>query len=1434
MPSLNRKAIRRQYRRIYIQLTKEAIDTSPSLMAARPKVELYMQHMEPIGAKLVKAVCGTTEYDELIQILPQLMKNPAPIADIDDEIVEDIFDFVDAVDQYILTYQVGTGSESEMWLMTAFICALSRKDQQRVHDYFTKLYLWYIYRGMHQIAAQWIQNVLKRSDNASFLSSATSMFSKNFTAAIEILENARANQPHDSADLRYTLGALAISEMQLGNYDKAEAIADELINMPENSLNFRPEAMIQACLAKVRIAGEREDIKQAHKWIETGLTYVDQTMNPLHQRTYLLNVAGLVEYGAGNKDKALELYKEALSLVNETGEATIALEIYFMVAKISSEQEDYTNAIAIFKQCVALAEQLGDVQTAIRCLSAMHHCYYQTDDLAGTKSAQKRAQTLIDKITDPASRAALLLILAKNSIQTNSRLTITYCQQAMQLFHELDDFTQFAWVAHELGVFYLKIGQLHNAITAYQKGLTVAPDDNDVRTVLIFSILAAFALIGDTKETKAYLNKLESSLNEDNNSFTAITLRIMRDYSLANLAAKQNDLDTAIELHQKVLKNITDAPELLLLAGRSASELGFAWLGRDLDKSREMFLKAQSIGEEINNGHLKTFSKVGHANVFVRQNDFEAAREIIAPVLQQFHHIETVAERVKAFSVASTIYLKLGDKSQALSLIQQMFDLVNASQVSERIQNVYNVFAKVKATLEINLLRQVDARLTLVDALDKVTVPETKAELQAILAKLTQTKALKRQIERKNKYDDAHNIYQADTENIDKNDKVLRLIELGKLAAASKNYEAAREHYHDTLELNVGQDQNLRFDILWALGYNYKQSHLLEKARVYLDEALFIATTLNADDKKQQALSHLATIAEKQDKPLDALTYSEELLALQVANDIATSIQLQSNGRIARIHAVSGNDAAVETSIEAIIRLQNVSAESVFAILATIGDIFGQRGIIDKQMEVYQLGLVRYIEAGGDKLQKPEGQQSKKSAFMNLISTELVKSQMKKQAINVAYQLAQHLIQHRQFEPAAHYLQQRLNWMKSDESWDQPKTQVDAFATYVTLGLTLRANSNYETFYTNARETLQCAQKLNNLYYLCEAYTQVALSELVLGNFEPSFEWLAKASDMPQDSNLTTPEQISHIEAMVHMVMQHGTVFSSEDLNGIVDYCIELMTVEHQQQEEYVTTLQNGIYELQPLGAFRANDLELFISLKSLISGIPTILPDDHVHHNVVKRIQTGIANFNQRFKGLALKDKATLESFATEFTTTLGASPAYIDVKMYTYLLIASEQYDKARQFLDTYADAFYYEDVRELYLALIALCEGKFDAALAQLPALPNDDQHFSAIILLIRALINTVTNKSDQVNLTKVTDIMNEFDEPSKAKLGLLMELVTEQHITPQFKKYVASVWSNKHDRDELLHTLLYLCVLSRILNLKDNSKAHHYVIDTMFEI
>lgn len=302
-------------------------------------------------------------------------------------------------------------------------------------------------------------------------------------------------------------------------------------------------------LGNAALLGQRLDV--GIEKLRLALAYAEEVEDDA-ATVRILVLLGRLLARAQRTSEAVAYFERARNLIDpDRGQVEIA-EIVAAIGQAYAQNGDFKRSRQYLDEAARMAGERGDRRSTVQALLTLAFCESMLGERQRSLATWERARDIVESMEDPVLHIELEKMLSLiHFCQQDYRSAIQYAERALELARELGRPYDIAVNAHNIGEFWLRLGDYKRAFTAFRTSLDVAREhgfDNLARLNETFLAFIDAVKFGST-EARA---RLESALAEAEANDFSLSVLYAR-YLLGVLAKEQGDYESARRLLRQAL-----------------------------------------------------------------------------------------------------------------------------------------------------------------------------------------------------------------------------------------------------------------------------------------------------------------------------------------------------------------------------------------------------------------------------------------------------------------------------------------------------------------------------------------------------------------------------------------------------------------------------------------------------------------------------------------------------------------------------------------------------------------------------------------------------------------------------------------------------------------------------------------------------------------
>jgi CHAT domain-containing protein len=357
------------------------------------------------------------------------------------------------------------------------------------------------------------------------------------------------------------------------------------------------------------------------------------------------------------------------------------------------EVEQYSEAIAVWQQAIAIFQSTGDRLEQAKTLSNLSLAYQQLGNWTEAEAAIQSALTVLDtpglpRSTDrfSARRQSRTQILAQTwDVQGrlqlsrgNGETALTTWRQAAELYAQLDDRDRLtrnqinqAQALQALGLY----SQAQEQLTTATQTLQEQPD-SALKAIGLRSLGNVLRATGNLAESRQVLQQsltVATAIANPQEIGEALL-------SLGNTAAAQQDTDAAIAFYQQAATH-----SLLTAVPAQLHQLDLLLATDRQEAARSLLPQIQAQIDRLPLGRTAIYARINYAQSLMKLDDREAEQiaEVLAIALQHARSLQDARAQSYAIGTLGHLYEQTQQWAEATTLTQQALNIAQTLDAAD-------------------------------------------------------------------------------------------------------------------------------------------------------------------------------------------------------------------------------------------------------------------------------------------------------------------------------------------------------------------------------------------------------------------------------------------------------------------------------------------------------------------------------------------------------------------------------------------------------------------------------------------------------------------------------------------------------------------------------------------------------------------------------
>lgn len=464
---------------------------------------------------------------------------------------------------------------------------------------------------------------------------------------------------------------------------------DEALNVARSALSLNSE-LLDFCLAIHAYAGLQalylRKFSDAKRYFDI---YFDIGGN---ESWYHLKL-GLVNLYSGNIDAA----RDQATLVVSSDDLRMKGRAYLLLGILERYNNCYNEAIEKYRDALEIFYKIGDRYHAGMTLANLGITYRLKNEIENALACYKEALSIFgDKGEYKYRKACVLARLGTlyRIMRSYDNSLLNY-RESINIFRDFEDEIRVGWVLKEIGITYLLVGRMEDAIENNNMALQIfekyenshvtkdAKDDEGIHSrkgQVTYNLGLAYFMLGKWSDAERYFRSSLRIFHEvEDSSHTCMSL-----ISLGSALRMKDEYKEAYKVLNEALDIIRDTSDVSR-EGQVLTKLGGVCrqlhLYNEAIKNYERSLK---IAKELDDAQWEGKILLELGTVYRKLNDYDKAVKYYDKSIEIFSQKGDKAKTNLVMSQKAEISLMKGDFDNALYLIDQSIKEIDADSLSSK------------------------------------------------------------------------------------------------------------------------------------------------------------------------------------------------------------------------------------------------------------------------------------------------------------------------------------------------------------------------------------------------------------------------------------------------------------------------------------------------------------------------------------------------------------------------------------------------------------------------------------------------------------------------------------------------------------------------------------------------------------------------------
>ena len=342
----------------------------------------------------------------------------------------------------------------------------------------------------------------------------------------------------------------------------------------------------------------------------------------------------------GEYDKALKIYKQALTLAKKLGDKKKTIDSNNNIVSVFWMKGELDSILFYRKKSYEISVELDNKHYISGNLIGIGYAYIRKSDYDSAIINFEKALAIYEELDDKAGIGVALQSMGNAySFKGDHEKSIDFHKKSLANYEELGDNDKLIGCLMNLGWEYNKNGDYENAIAKFERALPLVEELGNKQTmgVIQSNFGKAYTTKGDyDKALESY--DISITIAEELGDKNTVGY-VLKD--IGHLYLQKKDMDKALDYYERanaILEEVGNKHGI----GYSLDRIGNVYLAKgDYDNALEHFGKAKEIHEERGNRSGVMWSLLGMGDVHFNQGDKDKALDYFERSFDIRKEIET-------------------------------------------------------------------------------------------------------------------------------------------------------------------------------------------------------------------------------------------------------------------------------------------------------------------------------------------------------------------------------------------------------------------------------------------------------------------------------------------------------------------------------------------------------------------------------------------------------------------------------------------------------------------------------------------------------------------------------------------------------------------------------------------------------------------------
>ncbi len=450
---------------------------------------------------------------------------------------------------------------------------------------------------------------------------------------------------------------------------------EQYLREREQQQQDQAQTVLQSLQGQLEIHRSNGDRKQeTETLLKIGEVYKE--LAPIKQISWGKNIRDYT--------KTIAVYRQAIAILDEIGEHRRKAEVLSLLAHLFAhlnnwEPEHYLEAVKSYQQAIVTYQAIGDQQREAAELISLGKLHHRSDPKNHSKAvaAYEQALAIYQAIGDRQQEAQLLITIGKlspgDTWGPNYPKLIEYAQQALKVYQELNNRSGEAATFITLGHAYRQVKQYPKAITSYQQALALTQTLKNFpqEISILYSLSQIYLTVKDYPQA-IYAHQQAAALYHKFNQ-PELEVKVLIDLSLlyhtvGQYSAEKSTQQQAIAIAQAAGQQA----EMSTLINLAIAYKTRHYYSQAIEFTQQALIVARALG----NQEVEMDGLVFLGDIHLHIGPYSKAIAAYQRAIDLFQNREQPApQRARMLGSVGRAYYRRGQYAEAIQVLQQALEL---------------------------------------------------------------------------------------------------------------------------------------------------------------------------------------------------------------------------------------------------------------------------------------------------------------------------------------------------------------------------------------------------------------------------------------------------------------------------------------------------------------------------------------------------------------------------------------------------------------------------------------------------------------------------------------------------------------------------------------------------------------------------------------